>query len=226
MPQAGTIGRNSAPAKVTMKPNGHRMFRAHPARIGSVIAFCMMLALLGACSKRENQNQEIAKPVVFFAPATVTNVPDVYKPLYLGELPADRLAAFRAGLPYESISLERISGAASNLVYRVTLYRSGQAELTTNAPPPKTGKFTGQIDLFTFARLCYALDNNRFNELQNQYRADPLEKNVCIVTVSTGESKKTVTDYGTIGPIELWTIEQVIDGTRRSIDWKPVPKPK
>ena len=202
------------------------MLRAHPARIGSVITFCTMLAFLGACSKRENQNQETAKPVVFFAPATVTNVPDVYKPLYLGELPPDRLAAFRAGLPYESISLQRTSGTASNLIYRVTLYRSGKAEFVTNTPPPKPGEFTGQVDLFTFARLCYTLDNSRFNEFQDKYRADPLEKNVCLVTVSTGQSKKTVSDYGTIGPIELWTVEQLIDGIRQSIDWKPVPKPK
>jgi len=108
----------------------------------------------------------------------------------------------------------------------VTLYRSGKAELTTNAPPPKIGKFTGQVDLYTFARLCYVVDNNRFNELQDKYRADPLENKVCLVTVSTGKGKKTVTDYGTIGPIELWAVEQVIDGIRESIDWKPVPKPK
>ena len=191
---------------------------------GYVGAFCVLFLFLGACSKRENQNQEAPKPVVFFAPAAVTNVPDVYKPLYLGELPADRLAAFRAGLPYESISLERTTGAGPNPIYRVTLYRSGQAELTTNAPPPKTGKFNGQIDLPTYARLCYVLDNSRFNELQDTYRADPLENNACMVTVSTGKSKKTVTDYGTIGPIQLWTIEQVIDGVRSRIEWKPVPQ--
>jgi len=183
-----------------------------------------MLIFLGACSKREHQYQDTTKPVVFFAPAAVTNVPDIYKPLYLGEISADKIEAFRAALPYESISLERTSGAGSNPVYRVTLYRSGQAEFEATAFLPKTGRFTGQVDLPTYARLCYVLDNSRFNDFQDKYRANPLDNTACIVTVSAGKSQKTVTDYGTIGPIQLWAVEQVIDGIRQGIDWKPVQK--
>jgi hypothetical protein len=46
----------------------------------------LALIFLGACSRREEQSAP--KPVVFFAPATITNVPDLYKPLYLGNLTA------------------------------------------------------------------------------------------------------------------------------------------
>jgi len=209
---------------MSVKTKSCGVFGAGPLWLGPVSVVFVMLILLGACSRKEDTNA--AKPVVFFAPATISNVPDICKPLYLGELLVDRVAAFRAGLPYESVSLERTTNSASSPIYRVTFHRSGQAELTTNALPPKIGKFTGQVDLPTFARICYVLDNSRFNDFQDKYRANPLENTACIVTVSTGKSQKTVTDYGAIGPIQLWTIEQLIDGVRERTDWKPVPKPK
>jgi len=179
-----------------------------------------MLIILGACSRKGDV--DAPKPVVFFAPETISNVPDLYKPLYLGNLSADKIEAFRAALPYESISLERTPCSGSCPVYRVTLYRSGKAEFEAKAFLPKTGAFTGQVDLPTFARLCYVLDNSRFNDFQEKYRANLTDEAACIITVSTGKSQKTVTDYGTIGPIQLWTIEQLIDGVRERTDWKPV----
>jgi hypothetical protein len=177
-----------------------------------------MLILLAACSRKEDQDAK--KPVVFFAPETISNVPDIYKPLYLGNLSADKIEAFRAALPYESISLERTPCSGSCPVYRVTLHRSGKAEFEAKAFLPKTGEFTGQVDLATFARLCYVLDNSRFNNLQDKYRANLTDNAACVITASTGKSQKTVTDYGAIGPIQLWTIEELIDGIRERIVWK------
>ena len=196
------------------------MFRANPAGIGFLGVLLVMVVFLGACSRRANTDTQ--KPLVFFAPETVTNVPDVYKPLYLGNLPADRLAAFRASLPYETISLERTTNAVTGPIYRVTFHRSGQAEF--NVFQPKPSQFTGQIDLPTFARLCYVLDLSGFKDFRDKYRADPLENRACTLIVSKGKSGKIVVDYGTIGPIQLWTIEQLIDGTRAQTVWKPVSK--
>ena len=194
------------------------MFRANPAWIGFLSVFLVMVVFLGACSRRANTDNQ--KPLVFFAPDMVTNVPDVYKPLYLGNLPADRLAAFRAGLPYDSISLARTTNADASPIYHVTFHRSGEAELEVFQP--KKSEAVGLIDLPTFARLCYALDTGGFKNFKDKYRADPLDYSACMVTVSTGKSQKTVTDYGTIGPIQLWTIEQLIDGVRGRIEWKPL----
>jgi len=181
-----------------------------------------MLILFGACSRKTDADAQ--KPVIFFAPVTISNVPDVYKPLYLGNLSPEKMEAFRAALPYESITLERTSGSGSSPVYRVTLYRSGKAELEAKAFLPKTGEFTGQVDLPTFARLCYVLDSSGFKDFQEKYRADMTDDAACIITVSTGKSRKAVADYGTIGPIQLWAIEQLIDGVRERTDWKLVTK--
>ena len=179
-----------------------------------------MLVLLGACSRKADVPDE--KPMVFFAPLTVTNVPEVYKPLYLGNLPPDRIEAFRAALPYNSIILERTTASGSNWSYRVVFHRTGRAEYEVFQPKPQQG--TGNIDLYTFARLCYVMDSGGFNDFQAKYRADPLESAFCVVTAAAGKNRKTVADYGTIGPIQLWTIEQLIDGIRVRTDWKPVQK--
>jgi|GEM_PF-2197263 len=196
------------------------MLKVNPARIGLVGVFCVMAVLLGACSRKVNTDTQ--KPMVFFAPEAVTNVPEVYKPLYLGNLPADRLAAFRAGLPYDSISLARTTNADASPIYRVTFHRSGEAEL--DVFQPKKSQAVGLIDLPTFARLCYALDTGGFKNFQDTYRANPLEYSACMITVAAGKNRKSVTNYANIGPIQLWTTEQLIDGVRGRTDWKSVRK--
>lgn len=198
------------------------MRRANPVWIVSISVCCVLVGLLGACSRKVNTDTQ--KPMVFFAPEAVTNVPEVYKPLYLGNLPADRLAAFRAGLPYDSISLARTTNADASPIYRVTFHRAGQAEFDVFQPKPSQA--TGQIDLHTYARLCYALDTGGFKNFQGKYRANPLDYSACMVTVAAGKNRKTVTNYANIGPIQLWTTEQLIDGVRGQTEWKPVPKPK
>jgi len=196
------------------------MLRVNPAGIGFLGALLVTAWFLSACSRKAGTDNQ--KPLVFFAPDMVSNVPAVYKPLYLGNLPADRVEAFRASLPYETISLERTTNAATGPIYRVTFHRSGQAEFVVFQPKPSQA--TGQIDLPTFARLCYALDTGDFKDFRDKYRADPLENRACTVIVSKGKSGKIVVDYGTIGPIQLWTIEQLIDGTRAQTAWKLVSK--
>ena len=187
-------------------------------RLGSVSLVLVMLIFLGACSRKDGQDTQ--KPVIFFAPETISNVPDIYKPLYLGNLSADKIESFRASLPYESISLERTPCFGSCPVYRVTLHRSGKAEFEAKAFLPKIGAFTGQVDLPTFARLCYALDQGGFKNFRDQYRANPLEYSACMITIAAGKNRKTVTNYANIGPIQLWTTEQLIDGVRERIVWK------
>jgi len=196
------------------------MHRTKPVLIGSISAGCALLMFLGACSRKGNTGVE--KPIVFFAPAIVTNVPEVYKPLYLGNLSADQVEAFRAALPYDSISLERTTASGSNLLYRVTFHRAGQAEYEVFQP--NHHQATGQIDLFTFGRLCYALDSGGFKDFQTKYRANPFENAATLVTVSKGKNTKTVANYGAIGPIQLWATEEAIDGVRVRTDWKLVQK--
>ena len=214
------LGKNSAPIMGTLKPSDFKMLRVSAARFGVIGISIALFVFLGACSRKVDT--ETQKPMVFFAPDNVTTVPDAYKPLYLGNLPPDRLAAFRAGLPYDGISLSRTTNADTSPIYRVTFHRSGEAEL--DVFQPKKSQAVGLIDLPTYARLCYALDTGGFKNYQNQYRANPLDYSACMVTIAMGKNQKTVTNYANIGPIQLWTTEQLIDGIRGRTEWKPVGK--
>jgi hypothetical protein len=42
----------------------------------------------------------------------------------------------------------------------------------------------------------------------------------CVVTVAREGSSKRVLEYGNVGPIELWAIQQAIDGIRSKIRWR------
>lgn len=155
--------------------------------------------------------------------APVDGVPSIYWALFRGGIPEDEVEGFRAKLPYESVTLERTPCYGPCPVYTVTLHRSGEAELHGERNLPLSGDFVGELDALSFGRLCYALDHFHFNEFKDSY-APPMrwtDDTTCIVTVRTdNKGEKRVSDYGSVGPIELWTIQQLIDGFRERIKWK------
>lgn len=156
-------------------------------------------------------------------PEPVEGVPSIYWALFHGGITEDEIADFRAKLPYESITLERTPCFGTCPVYTVTLHRSGKAELHAVRNLPKTGNFVGELDALSFGRLCYVLDHYRFKDFKDRYLPAMAwtDDTTCIVTARKGtKDVKKVSDYGTVGPIELWTIQQLIDGFRERIEWK------
>lgn len=154
----------------------------------------------------------------------VAGVPAIYWPLFRGGLTEDEAAEFRATLPYESITLERTPCYGACPVYTVTFHRTGKAELHAVRNLPKSGDFVSELDALSYGRLCYVLDHFRFRDLEASYQPAIrwTDDTTCIVTArSAGQNAKKVSDYGTVGPIELWTIQQLIDGFRERCEWKP-----
>ncbi|SRR6266481_5874787 len=175
----------------------------------------LSLALLAVCS----QPKTPAAPHLL-APKTAEAVPSIYRPLYYGGIGVEQAIALRANLPYESITLERTGCFGTCPIYRVTLWRSGKAELEAKRHLPKLGNFSGEVDLSDYARLCYALDRLHFNEFEADYRAAWTDDSTAIVTATRAAGQKRVSDYGQVGPIELWTIQELIDGIRERVEWK------
>lgn len=150
------------------------------------------------------------------------SAPEIYKPLFSAFTSDDDQKNLRKNLPYESITLERTPCYGTCPVYTVTLYRSGMAELYAKSYLPKTGNFVGKIDVLSFGRLCYLLDHFHFSDFKDSYRGSWTDDTTCIVTARTSAKvAKKVSDYGSVGPIELWAIHQVIDRMRERIEWKP-----
>jgi hypothetical protein len=148
-------------------------------------------------------------------------VPAIYQQLYRGGLPHEEVDQFRANLPYGSISLQRTPCYGTCPVYTITLYRTGKADFEATRYLPNLGKFTGEVDPFTYGRLCYLIDNSRLGEMKPSYSANWTDAPTCIVAFTEGTTRKEISDYGSVGPVELWAVQELIDTIRTRIEWKP-----
>lgn len=88
---------------------------------------------------------------------------------------------------------------------------------------PALGHFVGEVDIFTYGRLCYLIDHSQFKSFKDWYEAGWTDDSTCIVTAVSGATQKRVSEYGAVGPIELWGIQQTIDSLRLGIEWKAAP---
>jgi hypothetical protein len=168
-------------------------------------------------------------------PGTPADVPPEFEFLYCGGIPTGQLKTVWAALPYESITLER-SMLWSSAAYKVTFYRGspsgqgresfedrfGPAEMHVTAPgtvfPAKTGDFSGKVDIWTYARLCYLL-RSQLSGLSDHYESGWSDQQTFTVTVTGGGNTKTVSEYGGVGPIGLWGLQQTIDSVAQGINW-------
>jgi Domain of unknown function (DUF6438) len=148
-------------------------------------------------------------------------VPARYQPLYRGGLSHEEVEQFRAKLPYDSISLQRTPCYGACPVYTITLYRTGRADFEATRDLPNLGKFAGEVDPITYGRLCYLIDNSRLGEMKPGYSATWTDAPTCIVTLTEGTTRKEISDYGSVGPVELWAVQELIDAIRTRIEWAP-----
>lgn len=185
----------------------------------------LSLALLGCSGDQPTKeaNRPADSTEIFDEEARISRIPDRYKPLFEPGLGDDERTALMQNLPYDSISLSRSPCYGTCPVYSVTFHRTGKAELDATEFLPKVGKFAAEINLNTYGRLCYFIEDSRFRELKPDYHAPWTDDTTCVVTVTEGDRQTRVSDYGEVGPIELWAIQSLIDAVRNELDWKPVP---
>ena len=173
-------------------------------------------ALLIGCTKapvRESSSQE---------DDPAASVPDIYKPFWGQTFSLADEATLRAALPFERVALERRASMTIGPNYRVVFHRSGLAELDDKGGPA-VGRFTSDLDSYSYARLCYLIQRSRFDTLSPSYTIGAVtDQETVIVTVTDSSGEHTVSEYGLVGPIELWTIQETIDGLRAQTLWEPV----
>jgi hypothetical protein len=226
VPISFSLSRTADSAYYTARPSGGG-FGIRIANATVLFVFCIGFF---ACTK-----QVVAQDL--------DAVPSVYRPLFgppgISEQDAK---ALRADLPFDSISLERTPCGGRCPVYKMVLHRDGKAELDATAHLPKLGKFIGEVDIFTYGRLCYLVENSHFDKLDPDYRDIRTEIRTksfngsresirvstlswtdapfCVVAVTSGTTSKKVSSYSELGPIELWAIQEVLDSTKDKIEWK------
>ena len=157
----------------------------------------------------------------------VGDIPTKYRPFIIGpnsdkEFDAlrGRLPGLRAHLPFNSISMRRTPCFGTCPVYEIAFHRDGRAELYALAHLPKLGHFVGQVEESDYARLCHLVESSRFSGFRSSYRARHTDDSTCIVTVTTGDTSTKVSDYGSVGPTQLWAIQQAIDAVKNDIEWR------
>lgn len=152
----------------------------------------------------------------------LTEIPREYRFLYdrsIHDKEAEQKA--RASLPCDSISLERIP--PSTLVF----YKDGRARFDGGRYAARQGSYEGEVSIWDYGRLCYALEALGFFKMGSHYISgvnSHARSFVLKVTASTGD--KEVSDTDNQGPPELWALAQAVDGVAAQIHWKRVKGPR
>jgi hypothetical protein len=108
------------------------------------------------------------------------------------------------------VTLERTACYGSCPIYKVTLRRDGTISYKGEEFVELKGAYEGKV--YGFERLAQLILSNGYFSLKNNYTINATDLPSTITTVVSGGKRKTVTNYGDTGPIELWGIEMAIDG--------------
>ena len=151
-------------------------------------------------------------------------VPGRYQFVYSSSLDAKESEAAQGAMPFTEIQLERSMCAGTCPAYTVTFRSDGTAEYIGRMYVPNIGIHGGKIPVGTYGRLCWAIEKLRLAQGPRSFNANWTDDTSTIIRVKSRDSEATlvISDYGRQGPIELWTIHNVIDGIASSIAWTPV----
>jgi hypothetical protein len=204
-----------------------KMFPAIPGRYTVLTASILLFVENGVAKDSSNTDDHGADtahvaPVVHNAalPRGSDNVPVIYQQAFLGGSDFYKDPGIRALLPFKRISLKRTGCPGGCAAYNFVIFNDGTAKLEALSGMPKKGMFSGTIDMNTYARLCFALEQLGYLKLENNYVSEATDLPGCIVSVETKAGEKSVTDYGSVGPIQLWVIQEMLDGVRLRITWQ------
>jgi hypothetical protein len=150
-----------------------------------------------------------------------SDVPAPYEFLFRGGISAKEVEKAWAGLPYESIRLERYGCYGDCPIYTVELWKGGRAKYHGKRHVSRVGEFTGRVGLREFARLCYLIDEIDYFELNRSYAAPWTDDATVVVSVVRAESGEPfdIRDYGRFGPPSLWALQLAIDRVADEIEW-------
>ena len=181
----------------------------------------LCIALVGLTLPQDKAGEASPQPKPQDAKA---DWPAPYSPLHEGAL--SNVKALLDALPFDRIELERTACFGACPAYKVTFNRDGTARYEGRSDAPRQGNFAGKIEPWNYGRLCYLMEVEGLERMNHDYTAPWTDAPTCYLRVwrSGATEPFTIDDYGTYGPIELWGLQQAIDGVAEKLEWKPVPK--
>jgi hypothetical protein len=182
-------------------------------RVSGILFVTLCLASRVSSAWRQEPGQERSTPP--------PSVPDAYSFLYKSSRTEWEPA--RQRLPYESITINRRGCFGTCPVYSATIRVDGTATYNGERYVEHVGQFSGSVYLGDFAQLSMFVERSGFMKLADRYAAPETDHETVTVTVtSRGGTGKTVVDYGSFGPPDLWVLERAIDGVVDRIKWTAV----
>jgi hypothetical protein len=118
------------------------------------------------------------------------------------------------------ISMERTMCYGPCPVYKVIFRNDGTAYYDGKNNVERLGPYAGEIDTTEFNRLIELMDKLGFLSLNESYSIPVANQANVITTVLYDDKVKKVSNYGDTGPVEIWSIEKVIDGMIQDIYWE------
>jgi hypothetical protein len=108
------------------------------------------------------------------------------------------------------VTLERTACYGTCPAYMVTLRRDGTISYKGRKYVELEGAYEGKAD--GFDRLAQLIISSGYFNLKDRYTIKATDLPSTITSVVRGGKRKTISNYGDTGPVELWGIEMAIDG--------------
>ena len=188
------------------------------AKLLAVSAF-LATGFLGGCGAAPSKPTRTTFEPHDYRPTD--GVPSCYHFLYSGGLEPKTIEEVWSRLPYVDIELERTECFGQCQSYVVTLKAGGAAEYNGRKYAPRTGIHHGEIDVWNYAQLCWAIDRFKIVNGPREYIANWSDDASTIIRVKNRSDNKVIEilDYGGQGPIELWCVSSSIDAVADRVKW-------
>ena len=123
-------------------------------------------------------------------------------------------------LPYDSISMQRVSGFGAGPGYLVTFYRDGRATLVIDEfPGHKRQSFSGQVSAQNYVRLTQLVASARAAAHRSRYAGMWTDDTSNAIRATSNGNTWEVSDYGRVAPPEIWALEKILHEFREQTEW-------
>ena len=152
-----------------------------------------------------------------------SDVPDRYHFLYSGGIAYDQIESVWKSLPYTKIELERTECFGECPSYVVTYNADGTAEYNGRKYAMRPGVFHGEVGISDFGQICWMIDRFKILDGPRDYSANWTDSATDIIRITIRETNETIeiSDYGGQGPVELWSLLNVMDAVSNRVEWAP-----
>ncbi|MDX6575508.1 MAG: hypothetical protein QOE96_1461 [Blastocatellia bacterium] len=127
-------------------------------------------------------------------------------------------------LPMEQISeitYERIFGCLGECpMYKVVLRKDGTASYIGLRYAERKGNYRSSYNEYYFTQTAKLISRNEYLNFKEQYGPSGEDEGYIITSVAYGDQRKTIKNYGSEGPMELWSIEMALEGAMSQIRWE------